>query len=99
MRSSSSVGGIDLWDVDTRLGKMLVEEIIKRDRWERECEVKRGEWYRLEGNYVKWEGESNERERELNEFEGKLREQERELIRRESEICADCDREFKVFTS
>ena len=96
MRASSSSGGIDLWDVDTRLGKMLVEERIKRNRWERECEAKRGEWYRLEGNCVKWEGELNERERELNILEGKLREQERELVKEEGKMRADCDREFKV---
>ena len=77
----------------------MVEEKAKRDKWERECQIKREEWYRLEGNYNRWEGELNGRERDLREWEGNLIEMERELRDREGEIRRDFDREYKVCNS
>ena len=86
-----------MWEVDTRLEKLMVEERLKREKFERECDQKQGEWLRLEGNLSRWEGELNERERELSEWEGQLRGQERDLIKREGEMRSNQEREFKVF--
>ena len=99
MRASSSGGaggGRFLGDVDTSLGKLLVEEKEKRKEFDKECQRKREEWYNLEMNYVKWEGELRGKERELLQWEGELRELEGGMEEKLEEMRRDNEREFKV---
>ena len=59
-----------LGEVDTSLGKLLVEEKEKREKFKIECRKQREGWLKLEGNYSRWEGELRGKERELIDWEG-----------------------------